>query len=42
MPGTVINIENTVVNQTNTFTEANVAAVEGSRREWWEGRQHGQ
>lgn len=30
-PGTVISIENTVVNQTNIFMEASVAAVEGAR-----------
>ena len=32
MPGTVVNIENPVVKQTEMFLEASVAAVEGARQ----------
>lgn len=35
MPGTVVNVENPVVNQTHIFREVSVAAVEGARREGW-------
>lgn len=36
MPGTVVSVESTVVNQTHTFTDVTVAAVEGSGRVAWE------
>ena len=36
MPGTVVNVANAVVNQTHTFTDMTVAAVEGAGREGWE------
>ena len=39
MPGTVVNIENTAVNQTEIFLVASVAAAEGAGRQWWRRRQ---
>lgn len=41
MPGTVVNVENPVVNQTHIFREVSVAAVEGAWREGWKVKQHG-
>lgn len=35
MPVIVVNIENSVVNQTHAFMEVSVAAVEGAMREGW-------
>lgn len=39
MPGTVVNIENTAVNQTEILLVVSVAAAEGARRQWWRRRQ---